>query len=76
MTDLESTKRIDFESGDLTTGGDLDDLVITGDQIRALHIERMSDVSVWGRIDLHDGSAVVLNFYVEKRSLRMTAEED
>ena len=74
MTD--TVRRIDFSTGDLASGGDLDDLAITGDQIQMLRIERMSSGTAWGRIYMNDGRDVVLRIYVEKRSLAITAEEE
>lgn len=74
MTD--TARRIDFTTGDLSTGGALDDLAISGDQIKLLRLERMSNDTAWGRIYMNDGRDVVLRFYVAKRSLVITAEED
>jgi hypothetical protein len=74
MTD--PVRRIDFTTGDLSTGGDLDDLAISGDQIKMLRLERMSGSSAWGRIHMIDGRDIVLRFSVAKRSLVITAEED
>ena len=56
--------------------GDLDDLAISGDQIKMLRLERMSGSSAWGRIHMIDGRDIVLRFSVAKRSLVITAEED
>jgi len=72
MTD--TVRRIDFSSGGLISG-DLDDLAISGDQIKMLRLERMSGDSAWGRIYMNDGQDVVLRFCVAKRSLVITAEE-
>lgn len=73
----ETMRRIDFTTGDLSTCGALDDLAISGDQIKLLRIERMSDDTAWGRIYMNDGKDVVIWFSVAKRrSLIITAEND
>jgi hypothetical protein len=73
-TTMADMRRIDLERGDLETGGDLDDLAISGEHIKLLRIERMSDHSAWGRIYMNDGRDVVLRFGVGKGKLVMTAE--
>lgn len=71
----ETMKRIDL-SGDLDQGGSLDDLAITGDHIKMLRIERMSDGSCWGRIYTNDGPDIVLGWSAQKNKLRMDARND
>jgi hypothetical protein len=71
-----NTKRIDLESGSLDDGGRLDDMAISGDMIELVHIEMMDDDACWGRIDLKDGSAIVLWWTAKKSKLIVTVSND
>ena len=71
-----SMHRVDFKSGDLQDGGDLDDLAIAGDLIEMVRVERMSDNSCWGMIYMKDGQHIRLSWSSSKGKLAITAESD
>ena len=70
------TYRVDFKSGDLQSGGDLDDLAISGDLIEMVRVERMSGDSCWGMIYMKDGQHIRLSWSSSKGKLAITAESD
>ena len=67
--DILRSERVDFEKAD-----ELDDLAIGGDLIRMVRLERMAGNHFWGAIYMRDGRDLRLSFWVEKRSLAVTAE--
>jgi hypothetical protein len=70
------THRVDFKFGDLQSGGDLDDLAISGDLIEMVRVERMSGDSCWGMIYMKDGQHIRLSWSSSKGKLAITAESD
>ena len=72
MTDLTPIRRIDTDDDD-----GLDDLVIFGEFIQMLHIERVSHRTCWGRVYMKDGSDVVLTWTAGKKGrLSISVGED
>jgi hypothetical protein len=62
MAYSSGVNRLKMDEGDF-------ELAVSGDMIDGLHIERMDDDCVWGRVDMKDGSARVFWFSAKKSKL-------
>lgn len=68
--------RIDLDGGSLDTQAEIDDMVISGDLIDFVHIERMDSGDVWGAVYFRDNSPRLYLWWGSKRKIEFTGHWD